>query len=84
MTIFGHCYFIYILCHLLEFNSHLTGDPRSTEITNDYSPSQQNKVQAILLTVITALIICMMFIHTGYLLLPHVTDVLGEQLVQLQ
>ena len=23
----------------LEFNSHLTGNPRSTEITNDYSPS---------------------------------------------
>ena len=22
----------------LELSSHLTGDPRSTEITNDYSP----------------------------------------------
>ena len=31
--------FYLYLCHLLEFNSHLTGDPRSTEITNDYSPS---------------------------------------------
>ena len=30
--------FYLYLCHLLEFNSHLTGDPRSTEITNDYSP----------------------------------------------
>ena len=41
MTTFGHCYFIFFLylCHLLEFNSHLTGDPRSTEIANDYSPS---------------------------------------------
>ena len=27
------------LCHLLEFNSHITVDPRSTEITNDYSPN---------------------------------------------
>ena len=24
----------------LEFNSHLTGDPRFTEIANDYSPSK--------------------------------------------
>ena len=38
MTIFGHCYFLY-LCHLLEFNSHLTGEHRSTEITNDTSSS---------------------------------------------
>ena len=27
------------LCHLLEFNSHLTGDPQSTEFANDNSPS---------------------------------------------
>ena len=27
------------LCHLLEFNSDLTGDPRSTEIAYDYSPN---------------------------------------------
>ena len=32
------CYFIYILSFTrvqLEFNSHLTGDPRSTEIADD-------------------------------------------------
>ena len=42
MTKFGHCYFIYI-CHLVEFNSHLTGDPRSTEIGNDNSPSYRQR-----------------------------------------
>ena len=30
------------LCHLLEFNSHLTGERRSTEIANDNS-SNDNK-----------------------------------------
>ena len=49
-----------------------------------FADSQQNKVQAILLTVITVLIICMVFIHTGDFMLLHVTDVLGEQLVELQ
>ena len=44
MTIFWTLLFTLYLCHLrtrvqLEFNSHLTGDPRSTEIANDYSPS---------------------------------------------
>ena len=46
MTIFGHYYFIYI-CVIyssstrvqLEFNSHLTSERRSTEITVDYSSS---------------------------------------------
>ena len=40
MTIFGH-YYLY-LCHLLEFNSHLTSERRSTEITDDYSSSCTN------------------------------------------
>ena len=31
--------FCLYLCNLLEFNSRLTGDPRSTEIANDNSPS---------------------------------------------
>ena len=38
------CYFIYILSFTrvqLEFNSHLTGDPRSTEIADDNSPIKQ-------------------------------------------
>ena len=35
MTLLFYLY----LCHLLEFNSHLTGDPRSIEIANDYSPT---------------------------------------------
>ena len=34
--------FYLYLCHLLEFNSHLTGYPRSTEITNDYSLSGES------------------------------------------
>ena len=40
MTIFGHYYFIYIVSFTrvqLEFNSHLTSERRSTEITVDYS-----------------------------------------------
>ena len=42
MTIFRHCYFIkfYDLFHLLEFNSHLTGERRSTEIANDNSSNE--------------------------------------------
>ena len=31
--------FYLYLCHLLEFNSHLTGDRQSTEITNDNNRS---------------------------------------------
>ena len=36
------CYFIYVFVIYsvqLEFNSHLTDDPRSTEITDDNSPN---------------------------------------------
>ena len=31
--------FYLYLCHLLEFNSHLTGERRSTEMANDNSSS---------------------------------------------
>ena len=43
-NIWTFLFYLY-LCDLLEFNSHLTGDPRSTEITNDYSPSHYGKVK---------------------------------------
>ena len=45
MTMFGHYVILFIYLSFtrvqLEFNSHLTGDPRSTEITDDNSPSGQ-------------------------------------------
>ena len=37
--------FYLYLCHLLEFNSHLTSERRSTEITDDYSSSQIYRFQ---------------------------------------
>ena len=38
--------FYLYFCHLLEFNSHLTGDPRSTKIADDNSPNNHvNKPQ---------------------------------------
>ena len=43
MTIFEHYVILFIFLSFtrvrLEFNSHLTGDPRSTEITDDNSPT---------------------------------------------
>ena len=48
-----------------------------------FTDGQLNKAQAILLTVITVLIIGMMFIHTGAFILLQGTNVLSEQLVEL-